>query len=147
MSTPYLVLDNEMITALILAQESGVDVRIITPYIPDKWYVHTVTHSNYPVLVQAGVRIYEFEPGFIHSKTIIADDEIGIVGTTNFDFRSFYLHFENGIYMYKSKAVMQVKNDYDQMMNQCIEITPEKCKTTLLKKFILSVMKLFSPFL
>lgn len=146
-TTPYLVLDNEMITALKLADQSGVDVRIITPHIPDKWYVHMVTRSNYPALVYSGVRIFEYEPGFIHQKTIVADDEIAIVGTANFDFRSFYLHFENGIYMYKSKAVMQVKNDYKKMLGQCIEMTPEKCKTTLLKKFILSVMKLFSPFL
>lgn len=146
-STPYLILDNEMITALKLADQSGVDVRIITPHIPDKWYVHAVTRSNYPVLVHSGVRIFEYEPGFIHQKTIVADDEIAIVGTANFDFRSFYLHFENAVYMYKSKAVKQVKDDYDEMLSKCIEITPENCKNTFFKRFILSVMKLFSPFL
>ena len=147
-STPYLVLDNEMITALTLAQQSGVDVKIITPYIPDKWYVHTVTRSNYPVLVQSGIQIFEYEPGFIHSKTIIADDEIGIVGTTNFDFRSFYLHFENGVFMYKSKAIAQVKSDYEEMLKICKEITPEMCcNISKLKQFAWSFMKLFSPFL
>lgn len=146
-STPYLVLDNEMITALKLADQSGVDVRIITPSIPDKWYVHIVTRSNYCALVQSGVRIFEYLPGFIHSKTIIADDEIGIVGTANFDFRSFYLHFENGIFMYKSKAIKQVKEDYFEMLDKCKEITPEMCNNiSRLKQFGWSFMKLFSPF-
>lgn len=146
-TTPYLVLDNEMITALKLADQSGVDVRIMTPHIPDKWYVYAVTKSNYPTLVYSGVRIFEYTPGFIHQKTIIADDEVAIVGTSNFDFRSFYLHFENGVYMYKSQAVNQVKNDYEDMLNKCIEITPNDCKHNFIKSFGLSVMKLFSPFL
>lgn len=147
-STPYLVLDNEMITALRLADQSGVDVRIITPHIPDKWYVHTVTRSNYNVLVQSGVRIFEYKPGFIHSKMIVADDEVCIIGTANFDFRSFYLHFENGVFMYKSRAVLQVKADFDAMLqNDCIEITPEACdNVSKLTQFGWSFMKLFSPF-
>lgn len=146
-TTPYLILDNEMITALKLAVESGVDVRIITPHIPDKWYVHTVTRSNYPVLVQSGIKIYEYIPGFIHSKSIVVDDKYSIVGTTNFDFRSFYLHFENGVFMYKSKAVLEVRDDYYETLKECSEITPNKCKVNPLKQFAWSFMKLFSPFL
>lgn len=147
-ATPYLIIDNEMITALKIADQSGVDVRIITPHIPDKWYVHTVTRSNYEILVKAGIRIYEYKPGFIHSKFIIADDEVGIVGTTNFDFRSFYLHFENGVFMYKSKALEQVKADCIEIFKQCIEITPEMCKDVpFIKKFGQAFMKLFSPFM
>ena len=147
-STPYLILDNEMITALRLADQSGVDVRIITPHIPDKWYVHTVTRSNYGALVQSGVRVFEYRPGFIHSKAIIADDEVCVVGTTNFDFRSFYLHFENGVFMYKSKAVQQVKDDFEAMFaDKCIEITAQMCDVSKLKQFSWSFMKLFSPFM
>ena len=125
-TTPYLILDNEMITALKLAVESGIEVRIVTPNIPDKWYVHHVTRANYPQLLKAGVRIFEYTPGFIHAKTIVVDDELAIVGTTNFDFRSFYLHFENGVLMYKSKCVLQVKEEYDRLLEDCNEITLEK---------------------
>ncbi|MEG0614187.1 MAG: phospholipase D-like domain-containing protein, partial [Oscillospiraceae bacterium] len=139
---------NEMINALKIAVQSGVEVKIITPHIPDKWYVHTVTKSNYPILVQAGIKIYEFTPGFIHSKMIIADDVVGIVGTTNFDFRSFYLHFENGIFMYKSKAISQVKADFENILSQSSKITPEMCcNVGFWKQFAWSFMKLFSPFL
>lgn len=145
-ATPYLVLDNEMITALCLAAKSGIDVRIITPKIPDKWYVHSVTRSNYPVLIKAGVKIYEYSPGFIHSKTIVADDDYAIVGTANFDFRSFYLHFENGVFMYKSKAVQQVTDDYLNILDESTEITLDTCNNTPIHKRILrSILRLFSP--
>lgn len=145
-ATPYLVLDNEMITALCLAAKSGIDVRIITPKIPDKWYVHFVTRSNYPVLIKAGVKIYEYSPGFIHSKTIVADDDYAIVGTANFDFRSFYLHFENGVFMYKSKAVQQVTDDYLNILDESTEITLDTCNNTPIHKRILrSILRLFSP--
>lgn len=145
-TTPYLILDNEMITAMRLAVESGVDVRIITPHIPDKWYVHAVTISNYPTLLKAGIKIYEYTPGFIHAKTIVADDEIAIVGTTNFDFRSFYLHFENGVLMYKSKCVTEVKNEFDRILEKCTEITIESYESLPWReKFKGKVLKLFSP--
>lgn len=103
-TTPYLILDNEMTTALTIAAESGVDVRIITPHIPDKWYVHAVTRSSYRQLIEAGVRIYEYTPGFIHSKMFVADDEVGVVGTANMDYRSFYLHFECGVAFFRSSV-------------------------------------------
>lgn len=145
-TTPYLIIDSEMITALRLAVKCNVDVRIITPHIPDKWYVHAVTRSNYAMLVRYGVKIYEYTPGFIHAKSIIADDKVGIVGTINFDFRSFYLHFENGIFMYNSRAIMEVKQDYENMLPQCKRITPEMCNENRgIKKFLCSFLKLFSP--
>lgn len=147
-TTPYLILDNEMITALRLADQSGVDVRIITPHIPDKWYVHTVTRSNYPALVRSGIRIFEYTPGFIHAKEIIADDEFAVVGTTNFDFRSFYLHFENGVFLYKTSSIADIKADYEELLKKCVEITPEMCSDkSKIRRFALSFMKLFSPFL
>lgn len=145
-TTPYLILDNEMVTAIRLAVKSGVDVRIITPHIPDKGYVHAVSRANYAVLLKAGVKIYEYIPGFIHSKTIVVDDELAIVGTTNFDFRSFYLHFENGVLMYKSKCVLQVKDEYFSILEKSNEITMEEYdRQRWGKKFVGKVLRLFSP--
>lgn len=145
-TTPYLILDNEMITALSLASESGIDIRIMTPFVPDKQYVHAVTRANYPQLLKAGIKIYEYTPGFIHAKTIVCDDELSVVGTTNFDFRSFYLHFENGVLMYKSKCVLQVKEEYIRLMGQSQEITLETYKKFPLRKRLMGkIFKLFSP--
>lgn len=121
-NTPYLILDNEMIVALANAAKAGVDVRIVTPHFPDKALVHTVTRSYYPVLLQSGVRIYEYTPGFMHSKTFVADDEIAVVGTINLDYRSLYLHFENGVWLYKTPSVMQIKDDFLETLHVCQEI-------------------------
>ena len=145
-TTPYLILDNEMLTSLRLAADCGVDVRIITPHIPDKWYVHSVTRANYTPLLKCGIKIYEYTPGFIHAKTIVADDEIAIVGTTNFDFRSFYLHFENGILMYKSKCVNEVKTEFDNILKKCTEISIDDYEAdSWFNKFKGKVLKMFSP--
>ncbi len=121
-NTPYLILDNEMIMALANAAKAGVDVRIVTPHIPDKALVHTVTRSYYPVLLQSGVRIYEYTPGFMHSKTFVADDEVAVVGTINLDYRSLYLHFENGVWLYKTPSVMQIKDDFLETLHLCQEV-------------------------
>lgn len=127
-NTPYLILDNEMSTALCLAAKRGVDVRIITPHIPDKWYVHEVSRSNYEILVESGVSIYEYTPGFNHAKTFVADDAFAVVGTINLDYRSLYLHFECGVWLYKSKSVLQVKEDYIKTLASCRKITLEDCR-------------------
>lgn len=145
-TTPYLILDNEMVTALCLAAQSGIDVRIITPHIPDKWYVHMVTRSHYPQLLRAGVRIFEYTPGFIHAKMFVSDDNIAVVGTTNVDFRSFYLHFECGAAFYLSPVVAQVKEDFLRTQTICEEITPEheravKAPVRLLR----SLLRAFAP--
>jgi len=110
-TTPYLVLDNEMLTALKIAAQSGVDVRIITPHMPDKWYVFAVTRENYRPLLEAGVKIYEYTPGFIHAKMFVSDDRVAIIGTINMDYRSFYLHFENGVAFYGSSVIRKVYED------------------------------------
>ncbi len=145
-TTPYLILDNEMITALKLASESGIDIRIITPHIPDKAFVHAVTQANYLPLLKSGIKIYEYIPGFIHAKTIVADDEVAIVGTTNFDFRSFYLHFENSVFMYKSKCVNEVKSEFEKLLDESKEITIESYNNMpWIKRFKGKVLKLFSP--
>jgi cardiolipin synthase len=147
--TPYLILDNEMVTTLSMASKSGVDVRIITPHIPDKKYVYAVTQSNYAQLLRSGVKIYEFKDGFIHSKIIVADDRVSMVGTANFDFRSFYLHFENGVLMYDTEATLQVKSDCLNLMRESsIEVTPQEYKNRpMLKRAVGFILRLISPIL
>lgn len=109
--TPYMVIDNEMKTALCLAAKRGVDVRIVTPGIADKKIVNRLTKSNYPPLLKSGVRIYEYTPGFIHAKSYVCDDKFGVVGTINMDFRSLYLHFECGTFLYNTQAIQKLKQD------------------------------------
>ncbi|MBQ4340144.1 MAG: cardiolipin synthase [Firmicutes bacterium] len=147
-STPYLIIDNELATALMLAAKNGVDVRIVTPHKYDKWYVHMCTQANYTELVKAGVKIYEYAPGFIHSKTFVCDDEIATIGTVNLDYRSLYLHFECGTFLYKSKAVKQLKEDYMYMLKDCIEMTEAKCtNVNIFKRVFRSIIRVFSPLL
>lgn len=144
-TTPYLILDGEMISLLRMKAMSGVDVRIITPHIPDKKYVFAVTRSNYQKLIDAGVRIFEYEKGFVHAKAVISDDDYAISGTVNFDFRSFHMLFENSVFMYKSKAVYQIKSDCMKMMQESIEITDDFFRTlSLPQKFIYSMLNFFS---
>ena len=146
--TPYLILDNVLRDGLTLASKNGVDVRIMVPHIPDKKYVNQVTKSNYEALLASGVRIYEYTPGFVHAKTIIADDELGVIGSINFDYRSYFLHFENGIWMYKSKAILDCKEDFLQTLEKCNEITYEEyMKTNAIVRILRSVLNLFSPLL
>ncbi len=146
MTTPYLILDNEMLTALTTAAQSGVDVRIITPYIPDKWYVHIISQSFYRQLIESGVKIYEYKPGFIHSKQFVSDDKIAIVGTTNMDFRSFYLHFECGVSFYLSSMADKVKDDILTTIQVC---QPVKYEDTLYiplyKRIFIAILKVFAP--
>lgn len=145
-NTPYLIVDNELVTALTLAAKSGVDVIIVTPHIEDKWYVHLVTRAYYPQLIEAGVKIYEYTPGFIHSKTFVSDDKVGVVGTINMDYRSLYLHFENGVLLYKTKSVMEIKEDFIETLKLCQRISLEDCnKVKWSNRFITSILKVFSP--
>lgn len=146
--TPYLIIDNAMQTALCNAAKSGVDVRIVTPGIPDKKMVFLMTQSYYEPLLRDGVKIYEYTPGFIHAKSFVCDDEIATVGTINLDFRSLYLHFECGVWMYQSKAVMQVKEDCLETFACSKEIEPDFCRKRALPIRILqSIMRLFAPML
>ncbi len=145
-TTPYLILDNEMITSLNLAAKRGVDVRIITPRIPDKWYVHPVTRANYDILIECGVKIYEYTPGFIHSKTFVVDDELAVVGTTNLDYRSLYLHFECGVWLYKTKSVLEVKDDFIKTLEVSEKITLENHKKlSWLRRLGCSLLRILAP--
>ena len=145
-STPYLIVDNEMVTALSLAAKSGVDVRIITPHKEDKWYVHIVTRAYYPQLLEAGIKIYEYTPGFIHSKTVVCDDEIGIVGSINMDYRSLYLHFECATLFYQNSSVQAVKDDYMDMLEICTPMTLDAChNVSIPNRIVRSILRLFAP--
>lgn len=128
--TPYLVVDNEMLTSLCLAAKNGVDVRILTPAIPDKWYVSLVTKSYYKRLLEAGVRIYEYTPGFVHAKMYVSDDQVAIVGSANMDYRSLYLHFENCCVFYHGSIVQPVRQDFDSTLAESHEMTLEEVKQT-----------------
>lgn len=145
-TTPYLILDNEMITALSVAAQSGVDVRIVTPHVADKWFVHMVTQANYAQLTAAGVRIYEYTPGFIHAKMLVCDDEVCMVGTANLDYRSFYLHFECGVLFYRSSMVRRVRRDVDAVLAVSEEISPEKAREISRHRLLLrALLRAFAP--
>lgn len=144
-STPYLIVDDSMISALTLAAKSGVDVRILTPHHPDKKLVHMTTRSYYHDLVKAGVRIYEYSRGFIHSKTFVSDDSIATVGTANLDFRSLYLHFECGVSMYGSSAVAQVRDDFLNTLSISEEVTEQKCRRNIFVRIMQSILRLYAP--
>lgn len=146
--TPYLIIDNTMITALRLAAKSGIDVRIITPKKWDKWYVHPVTQYNYEPLLEAGVKIYEYTPGFIHSKLFVSDDSIATIGTINMDYRSFFTHFECGAWLCRSDAVFDIKDHINSIIAQSEEITLKRWKRRPLKaKLKQGLLHLFSPFM
>ncbi len=147
-TSPYLTLDNEMITALCTAAQAGIDVRIITPGIPDKKSVFAATQSYYGQLIRAGVRIYEYDPGFVHAKMIVSDDNVAVVGTINMDFRSFYLHFECGTIFYQSSVVEDVRNDIYETMDKSREIDELWIKNyPWAKSMYATVMRLFAPML
>ena len=139
--TPYLIVDHEMMVALCNAAKSGIDVRIVTPGIPDKKMVYLLTQSYYEPLIRCGVKIYQYTPGFIHAKCFVCDDEIATVGTINLDFRSLYLHFECGVWMYRSRAVLEVKEDCMETFSCSTEVTREFCKNRPLPVRILQSMR------
>ena len=146
--TPYLIIDNELMTALCLAAKSGVDVKIMTPGIPDKKMVFLLTQSYYEQLVSAGVEIYEYQPGFLHAKSFVCDDEVGVVGTINLDYRSLYLHFEDGVWMYRNKVVGDIRKDFEETLEYCHTIDLDFCKNRgLVTRGIQSIMRVFAPLL
>lgn len=146
--TPYLIVDNEITVALCNASKCGVDVRIVTPGIPDKKLVFLATQSYYEQLLGSGVKIYEYTPGFIHAKSFVCDDNIAVVGSINLDYRSLYLHFECGVFLYRSQAVMQVKADALDTMQQSKEITLDFCRNrNVIIRLIQSILRLFAPML
>lgn len=146
--TPYLIVDNETMKALCLAAKRGVDVRIVTPGIPDKKMVFLLTQSYYSELLESGVRIYEYTPGFIHSKSFVCDDKAAVVGTINLDYRSLYLHFECGVWMYETRAVREMKRDCVDTMEVSREIDLKFCRErSVVIRGLQSILRLFAPML
>lgn len=144
--TPYLILDDELESALSLAADSGIDVRIITPHHADKKYVHMMTRNSYPALIKRGIKIYEYEPGFLHSKNILVDDSCAVVGSVNFDYRSLYLHFECAQLLYDSPSLMQIKEDFQKTFDISLPITKDNCKKDSgLSRLMTQLLKVFSP--
>ena len=144
-TTPYLTIDGSLMSALKLSAKSGVDVRIITPGHPDKKMVHFTSRSYYRELIRAGVKIYEFSDGFIHSKSFLSDDKIATVGTVNLDFRSLYLHFECGTCLYRTTTLQDIKADYLQTLEHCRQITEGDCKTNFLVRLFQDICRIFAP--
>lgn len=126
--TPYLILNNDMQTALKLAAHNGVEVRILVPHIPDKKLVFAITQANYEPLLKAGVHIHEYTPGFNHAKNIVSDDVLGICGSINTDYRSYFLHFEDGILMYHTPALLKMKEDFLNCVSASHEVTLAECR-------------------
>ena len=145
-TTPYLILDNEIQTALINAALAGVDVRIIIPRVPDKKMVYFTTKSFVPILIKAGVKVYTYSPGFIHAKMMIVDDERAFIGTCNMDYRSFYLHYEDGALLYNVDSIADMKADFIATQGVSKQMTHEEVNdVTLATRFMRSVLRLIAP--
>ena len=143
--TPYLIITDEMHCALALAAKRGVDVRLITPGVPDKRTVWAVTRSYYSRLAGEGVRIFEYAPGFCHGKMCLCDGEVASIGTSNLDYRSLYLHFENNVVLYGGEGVQQMEQDFLEMFSQCREMT-DCCRNASLRLWQ-CILRLFAPML
>lgn len=144
--TPYLILDDEMITALRYCAKRGVETVIIMPHIPDKIYAYLLARTYYKQLLKYGVKIYEYTPGFVHAKVFVSDNIRGCVGTINLDFRSLYLHFECGAYMYNNDVLHDVEQDFKATLKQCQEITKESCdKYPKGKMLVGKMLRLIAP--
>lgn len=144
-STPYLIIDDTIISALTLAAKSGVDVRILTPQRWDKRLVHITTRSYYRDLIKAGVKIYEYKDGFNHAKTFVSDDRVATVGTVNLDYRSLYLHYECGVALYGGNVVSAVRDDFLNVLSECVPITPEACTVSTPKRIFQDILRIFAP--
>ncbi len=144
--TPYLILDDITLAALKYAAKRGVETVIIMPHIPDKLYAYLLARSYYEELLKAGVRIFEYTPGFVHAKMFVCDDEEAVVGTINLDFRSLYLHFECAAYFCQSPVVPEVERDMQETLLKCEEITLAACRSyPFVKRFAGKALRLFAP--
>ena len=144
--TPYLILDNELETALKFAAQRGVDVKLILPGIPDKKIIYALTKSYYKYLINAGVKIFEYTPGFVHAKVFVSDDEKAVVGTINLDYRSLYHHFECATYMLGTECIADIEEDYMKTLSVCKKVTNETIKHEKLGyKIAGPITKLIAP--
>ena len=144
-TTPYLITDNEMLQSLENAALRGVDVRIALPHIPDKKLVFWLTQSYYRRLLEAGVQIYEYAPGFLHAKGYLADGELAVIGTVNLDYRSLVHHFENGVWMYRCAAIADMERDMRDTFEKSIEVERDALRAGPLKRLVCAVIRIFAP--
>jgi len=145
-TTPYLIVDHTMMTAICLAAKSGVDVRIIAPRHWDKWYAHMATRSYYDELVAAGVKLYEYVDGFMHAKTFVSDDIVAVIGTTNLDYRSLFLHYECGVLLYGGRAVSSVRDDFEHTLERCDPVAPGEYRPrNIVSRLFLQALRLIAP--
>ena len=146
--TPYLIIDEEMKTALVQASRRGVEVCLILPHIPDKPYAFALAKTHYKDLLAAGVQIYEFTPGFVHAKTFVSDDRCAVVGTINLDYRSLYHSFECACYMEGMDVVSTSERDMQKTMRRSHRITPEdEQRTNIFMRIAGILLKLVAPLL
>ena len=144
--TPYLILDNELENALKFAAERGIDMKIILPGIPDKKSAFSLAKTHYRSLSEAGVKIYEYTPGFVHAKVFVCDDEKAVVGTINLDYRSLYHHFECAAYLYRTSCIPQIEEDFEETLKKCKEISIDTIgKEKIGYKVLGMLLKLVAP--
>lgn len=143
--TPYLIIDTDLINSLIRAVKRGVDLRIIVPGVPDKKLVYTQTTSFFKLLHDHGIKIYRYDRGFVHSKVLLSDDIRAVVGTINLDYRSLYLHFENGIYLERVPALRSIKSDFNHTFKECHQLQAADVKVGIFKNIWQSILRLFAP--
>ena len=146
--SPYLILDHEMEMTIRHASRSGIDVRLILPHIPDKKIAFSIARTYYPSLLAAGVRIYEYTPGFVHAKTFLSDDKVGVVGTINLDYRSLYLHYECATLFYKNEGLKSIREDFENTFAESQEVTMEYYHSIpLISRFFGRFFRIFGPLL
>ena len=143
--TPYLILDNDLLTCLSLAAKRGVDVRIYTPGVPDKKTIYQLSRSYFPHLLKAGVKIYSYTPGFLHAKTWLIDDRAAAVGTVNLDYRSLYLHFENSTVLYGGEVLSDIRRDLDGIESVSRRLGPDDCRNGFLGSMLSACLRLVAP--
>ena len=146
--TPYLILDGELLTALKYAAERGVDVRLILPGIPDKKFAYALAKSHYSELIDSGVKIYEYTPGFVHAKVCVSDGKRAVVGTINLDYRSLYHHFECATYLYKTPCIADIADDFNDTLSKCREVSVQSiAHENLGYKVVGALLKFIAPLL
>ncbi len=145
--TPYLICDRELLNSICNAALRGVDVRLVTPHIPDKKAVFLMTRSNYQKLIERGVKVYEYTPGFIHAKSFVSDDKFAVCGTINLDYRSLVHHFECGAWMYNTECIADMKADFFDTVNKSQLISKREAELSFFERLFAEVMKVFSPLL
>lgn len=143
--TPYLMLSDDLMDAMIAAANRSVDVRIIMPGIPDKKLIFRMSHSFYQVLLTEGIKIYEYTPGFVHAKGFVSDDKVATLGTVNLDYRSLFLHFENNSLFYRSSIVASVKEDFLATQEKCRRVMPYNIKRYSLRWIVDGILRIFAP--